>query len=178
MKDVSHYEFPALDWLWSKSRDEEFEVLYLHTKGVGNPSPFQEDWREYMLHFVVDRWRDRVEDLREADCTGVNLGGEWDPIVDRLSECGSPPEWDKIFGLRHYSGNFWWSKSSHLRRLPRPYDWIPGDGDFRRWRMACEMWVCQLQGGRYIGAWASGVDHYKEGYPRERYVGVEGPGEI
>ena len=171
-RDSERYEFPAIDLLWKKAQEEDLRFLYLHTKGVGSFRPTVEDWVEYLIHFNVDRWRDRLEELGGHDCTGVNLQGEWNPISLNSSLWDKEPLYlkvnERLYSLRHYSGNFWWSKSSHLKKLPNPYRWIP-DENFRKWRIANEMWVCQIQEGEYFGAWTSGVNHYDEYYPKEKY---------
>jgi len=171
-RDSERYEFPAIDLLWRKAQEKDLRFLYLHTKGVSSFRPTVEDWVEYLIHFNIDKWRDRVGELEKYDCTGVNLKGNWDPICISPSQWVNPPLYlkvnERLYSLQHYSGNFWWSKSSHIKKLPNPYRWIP-DENFRKWRITNEMWVCQIQGGKYFGAWMSDVNHYEENYPKERY---------
>ena len=65
-------------------------VLYLHTKGTGNNSRFNGDWRRYMEYFTVEKWKKCVSLLGEFDCCGVM----WNP--------------DTFLGYHpHFSGNFW-----------------------------------------------------------------------
>lgn len=86
---------------------ENANVWYLHTKGATtavfvppwnpkdkNPAAY---WKEYMEYFIVERWRDCVEHLRDHDMVGT----EWRTVP-------SP----------HYSGNFWWANSEYIKRLP------------------------------------------------------------
>lgn len=161
--DASKCEFPALRVAWDRSRDAGATVCYIHSKGVTRqPNQQMADWTEYLSHFTIDRWRDRLADLEGHDCTGVNLGGS----PADLSE--SPATWGYGKAPLHYSGNFWWSRSSHLAGLPDPMAWPP-DGNYLRWRVMAEMWLCQLPGARYHCAWRSGVDHYAQAYPPKMY---------
>jgi hypothetical protein len=160
--DVSRHEFPALSKLWVDSKKEDFRALYLHTKGVSRPYPQVQDWTEYMSYFNIEKWRDRLEELKENDTTGVNNFGNPDDIRFH------PMYWGYGKTPVHYGGNFWWANSSHISQLTDPYR--TPDADYGRWRMMCEMWICQRTGGRYHCAYNSNVDHYQTRYPREMYA--------
>jgi hypothetical protein len=160
---IDRCEFPTLQLIWDRCASEDITVCYLHTKGVTRQdTPRMRDWTEFLAYFNVERWRDRLSDLSSHDCSGVNLVGNPDDI-------SFPPHtWGYGKAPLHYSGNFWWSKSSHIRRLPPPARWVP-DGNYLRWRMMAEMWLCQLPSASYHCAWDSGVDHYASEYPRSMY---------
>ena len=157
-----HYEFPALSKLWHDCQTEDIRTLYLHTKGVSRMNPNINDWVELLSYFNIERWRERVSDLDQSDCAGVNLKGNPDDIQSH------PSWWGYGKAPLHYSGNFWWSKSSHIKRLVEPYSWTP-DNELGRWRMMAEMWVCSLPGGKYSNAYSSDVDHYQSPFPRSIY---------
>jgi len=161
-KDVSPQEFPTLDLIWRESQEEDFNVLYIHTKGVSRNHPFIVDWTNFLSHFNINKWQDRLEELKENDCTGCNLRGNSDDVNFH------PMYWGYGKAPKHYSGNFWWSKSSHIKKLCNPISWMPTE-DFTRWRMMCEMWVCQLPDAKYYNAHTSTVDHYQSPYPKELY---------
>lgn len=160
---IERCEFPTLQLIWERCAAEDMAVCYLHTKGVTRQdSPMMRDWTEFLTYFNVERWADRLADLSTHDCSGVNLVG--DP-----SDISSPPQtWGYGKAPLHYSGNFWWGRSSHIRRLPPPAAWVPG-GNYFRLRVMAEMWLCQLAESTYACAWRSGVDHYVSEYPRGRY---------
>lgn len=160
--DVTRHEFPALDIIWKHSDKEDFNILYLHTKGVSRLHPFIEDWTNYMSYFNINKYEDRIKELETNDCTGVNLSGNSEDINEH------PSTWGYGKAPMHYSGNFWWSKSSHIRKLINPYTWLPNE-DYNRWRMMNEMWVCQIPDGKYHCAWSSNVNHYQQNYPFELY---------
>lgn len=165
MKDTSRCEFPTLNLIWRHARDEALKILYLHTKGVTRPGLLPvSDWTDYMAYFNINRWKDRVQDLDTFDCSGVNLSGHHANItVD-------PQTWHLGASPKCYSGNFWWSNSSHIIKLPDPYTWAPTQ-DYVRWRYMCEMWLCQRSDGKYHCAWHSNANHYTERYPKELYEG-------
>jgi hypothetical protein len=96
--DLKLYEACTLNKIWYASREEEpFNVLYLHSKGVTHdPSNTQiTNWVEYLTYFNVDRYKDCLEYLKNNDVVGVNISTDTS---------------------LHYSGNFWWSKSSYIEK--------------------------------------------------------------
>ena len=162
--DISKCEFPALDLIWKDAQAEDSIMLYLHTKGVTKPG-YQQivDWTNYLAHFNINKWQDRLKDLEdENDCSGVNFFGNPEDIKQH------PSTWGYGKTPQHYSGNFWWSKSSHIKKLPNPFSWMP-NGNCVQWRMMAEMWLCQIADGKYRNAYSSDVDHYQSLYPKELY---------
>jgi hypothetical protein len=165
-KTTDVVEFPSLHLLWVHSNeidDEDYKILYLHTKGVTKPDSNEvKDWVEYMSYFNIEKWQDRVNELENYDTTGVNLGGKKeDYLEDTLT-------WGYGKSPLHYSGNFWWAKSSYVKNLINPYEWTP-DNDYLKWRVMCEMWLCQNDGDFY-NAWSSNVNHYTTQYPKVNYI--------
>lgn len=74
------------------------KILYIHTKGVTTPNnECINDWRKYMLYFNVEKYEDAIKDLDTYDTYGVDLVSE---------------------PTKHYSGNFWWANTNHIKRLP------------------------------------------------------------
>ena len=138
--DLSLYETFTLNLLHTDSSIEDFEVLYIHTKGVKKPgSTNVKDWVNYLIHFNIDRWSTSCDLLQEYDCVGVNLVSEPKP---------------------HYSGNFWWSKSSYIRQLqPCKQDTY----------YSPEYWIGTLTLGKKASLWNSDCRHYLIPYPEELY---------
>lgn len=120
----------------------ESNVLYLHTKGASYDETFEviEDWRRMMVHFVVEQADEALSRLDEDDVVGCNL-------------LASPRP--------HFSGNFWWARGSYLRTLPSPA---------AESRHAAEWWVCSGSTVRASSLHDSGLDHYRNTYPRESYA--------
>jgi hypothetical protein len=160
---VESCEFPTLQRIWDFCQSEDSLVLYLHTKGVTRPETQSiSDWVDYLTYFNIDKWTDRVSELQQSSCTGVNLSGNPADLDTH------PSTWGYGKAPMHYSGNFWWSKSEHITRLTSPDLWLP-DKNYLRWRVMAEMWVCHYANGVYYCPWRSGVDHYVSRYPRSYY---------
>lgn len=127
--------------------DTEQLVLYLHTKGITATKRFLESgdyatyrnyyfWRQFLNWGVIDKWRDCVSHLLKdgADIVGPNFQRYPEP---------------------HYSGAFWWAKSSHICQLPDPStlrwwrdiqarttdQWLKTAPD----RFRDEMWPCSAE---------------------------------
>ncbi len=160
---IGDCEFPTLDLIWRHSQEnDDLTILYLHTKGVTKPNSAPvRDWVDYLTYFNVIRWQDMLVALKEGDAVGVNHGGNPDDYNEH------PQTWGYGKAPLHFSGNFWWSKSSYIKRLVSPYGWCP-DNNYTRWRVMCEMWVCS-GGGQYKGLWHSNKNHYMETYKRSEY---------
>jgi hypothetical protein len=147
--DLGLFEGFTLLHLWTDAFREDFEVLYLHTKGVSY-QPIHtnvEDWIKYMLYFLVEKHETCLDLLKENDAVGVNLR--------KSSTCGTIPH------PLHYSGNFWWSSSRHIKRL---------DPTGVRNKYAPEMWVTSHEGARYRCLWESRTNLYCQPYPRSQYA--------
>ena len=163
-KDISNCEAPTLELLWKHSlySNLNHNILYLHTKGVTKPYKNIQDWTNYLAYFNIDRWKDRIIDLESNDTTGVNFGGNKDDLNEH------PSTWGYGKAPLHYSGNFWWTKTTHIRKLPNPFLWCPDSNHFR-WRMMDEMWLCQINDAKYHNAHSSKLNHYISEYPKNLY---------
>jgi hypothetical protein len=97
------FEIPTLMSLkqFCDETAEEYYVLYLHMKGVSRiDDKCMSDWRKLMTYFNIDKWRKCISLLKDGyDTVGVN----WLP--------------DHMYP--HYSGNYWWAKSSYIKKLPK-----------------------------------------------------------
>jgi hypothetical protein len=139
------YEYPTLRLLHLFSRfHPEARVLYLHTKGASHPREHESlrDWRRYLLYQVVDRFRRCLAALADHDAVGCDLR-----------------DWPS----RHFSGNFWWARATHLAALPPP------QGPDRH---AAERWVFSRDGS-FLQLHDSARDLYRERYLPDQYVESE-----
>jgi hypothetical protein len=83
--------------------NENYNILYLHTKGVSyTPDhyfyPGIISWIHYMLYALIDESDKCIKLLNSYDTIGVNI-----------KENDQNPT--------HYSGNFWWGRTSYLKKL-------------------------------------------------------------
>lgn len=139
-RNLSLYELATLHPLYDHARVEDFYVLYLHTKGVrhNNTNPCVNDWVKYLSYFNIEQHETCIKCLENNDTVGVNLQN--DPCI-------------------HYSGNFWWSKASHLRTLQKcVYNCYNSP----------EFWITSGK-GKFLNLASSGVNHYTERYPPSLY---------
>jgi hypothetical protein len=86
-------------------------VGYVHTKGLVNgfENPCISDWTDYMLYFIVENLTTCINAINDGhDAVGV----DWAELPNK-----------------HFSGNFWWSKSDYINTLPDidpPNFWVSG----------------------------------------------------
>lgn len=126
----NHYEFSTLSLLYehAKQNSDNF-YLYMHTKGVSRINDPEngnykyknvENWRNIMEHFCIEQWRYCLRKLPEYDLVGCNYipqNSLWTPA--------------------HFSGAFFWSKSSFINKLVNPKSYITDNMD----RFNAEFWV-------------------------------------
>ena len=118
------YESVTLNKLWyAAQQEEEFNVLYLHSKGVSynGKNDTITKWVEYLTYFNIDRYADCLEQLKDNDVVGVNIYN---------------------FIMLHYSGNFWWSKSSYIKKSTQYC--------FQYTYNAPEYWITLSREGSYV----------------------------
>ncbi len=107
---LGYGEVPTLEALRQHALREEFEVLYLHTKGVSwREQCYDKEalaaWRKYMEYFCIDRWKECLARFSDWNAIGCEY------VKERTTSKGPFPG--------HFRGNFWWSLSGYLRTLPR-----------------------------------------------------------
>ena len=124
----------------------DFNVLYVHSKGVrySAHSPLGKnvrDWVDLLSYFNIYKHDLCVSQLIDSCAVGVNL------------------QYDEVEYPLHFSGNFWWSKSSHIRRLHDIVD---------RHYNSPEFWVTSVP-GVYRSLWNSDINHYTNCYPGVLY---------
>ena len=149
--DFNMYEYPAIKKLWDMSNtvlSPSDLVFYFHTKGVTQPyNQAVGHWRDLLNYFNIERYQDAIDSLNNAayNTYGVN--------------------WHK----NHYSGNFWWTYAGHIQNLTEPVF-----SDTLEARQQLEYWVSGYPNmNPYLKpycAFESGVNHYTDLFPRERYV--------
>jgi hypothetical protein len=142
--DLNLYETPTINLLQQHALQEDFYVLYLHTKGVkfNDTSENVTDWVKYLSYFNIQKHDMCIKSLVEYDTVGVNLyNGPNHPT--------------------HYSGNFWWSKSEYIRKLDKCIYTNYNSPEF---------WLTEGHLGNYLSLWNSNVNHYHERYQEENYI--------
>lgn len=118
-------------WLFA-NYNPDYAIFYFHTKGVSfldsndvNVLGNLTSWRKYMEYFNIDLWMNNVNLLDEYDCCGTEL-------VEYA--CIGGREWT----APHYSGNFWWTNASYIKKLDPRYI---HNREPNWWRWASEFWI-------------------------------------
>jgi hypothetical protein len=135
--DIKKFEFFTLEELKTlcDESDEEINVLYIHTKGVTNDSINTKNWRKMMTHFCIDKYKECLEALKQYDICGSNY---------------------KVKPFEHFSGNFWWSKSSYIKNLPKISDLNINN------RYEAEAWIGKNINKKVKSLFDTDKDLYKE----------------
>lgn len=116
-------ELATLELLWRTARvmHEQANFGYIHTKGAWSSMKFPSvhGWRHLLEHFNLIQADRAVKRLDGVDMTGCLYSNDPCP---------------------HFSGNFWWARSSYIRRLPNPmpHELEPFD------RNRAEFWIGSL----------------------------------
>jgi hypothetical protein len=131
--DIRLAEIPTLNALREHALVEDFNVLYMHTKGVaylekGNTKEIVTFWRRYMEYFCIGKWKECLEALDEFDAAGCEYYGVGPHFSGKIED-------------PHFSGNFWWARSSYLRTLPKVEDIVVSEDHAIHPRMKAEFWV-------------------------------------
>jgi hypothetical protein len=137
--NINSYEQSTIHLLYEHAMIEDFDVLYIHTKGVkhNNLNPNVTDWVNYLSYFNIYQHATCISSLNEYDAVGVNLINN--PI--------------------HFSGNFWWSKSSYIKTLKK-CEYICYNSP--------EYWITSSN-GHYLSLWNSNINHYHTCYKPNQY---------
>ena len=145
-KSCDEYERPTLYHMRIHADVDQGNNLYwyVHSKGISHFGKSNEsciiDWINYMLYWNIEKWKIAIVILSQYDTYGCN----------------------EIKNL-HYSGNFWWTKSSHLKDLPvfiDSYYTAPEDYICKKRDKLFNIHSCGLQG----------CGHYQYNYSRDNYI--------
>jgi len=143
------FEYPSLNKVKMVAKNNpDSNILYLHTKGIThintNTINNVSDWTNMMLYFLVEKHSECINKLNEGyDTVGCNYNSGNDSIP------------------KHFSGNFWWSKSTYINNLHV----LSENANNRAY---AEFWLF-TKNHSYYNIYSSCVDHYIYSYPMEIY---------
>lgn len=130
-ENLKHYEKICLNDLRDWCQLNDSYVFYFHSKGVSKPE-FKEniwEWRKMMEYFLVNNYEKCINLLSSYDVLGISL-----------CDAGTSAKINDETHKFHFSGNFWWSKTDYLKKLPK----IPDvDMSFDCNYFLCERWILQ-----------------------------------
>lgn len=159
------WEMPTLETLknYCDSSIDDFDVLYIHHKGAHYQDKFNfkfiTEWRQLLEYFNIEKWEDCVAALRKTDTAGINF---------------------RSLPWPHYSGNFWWAKSSYIKKLPKikkrnnSLNESSQFGNYTggwNYRWDAEAWI-GMANPSVTNFYDSAVDHYTVSYPSKIYKKV------
>lgn len=141
-------ELETLNFIKSFCKLHNSKILYCHSKGVttSNNSCI-DDWRSYMFYFLLNNYKKCLTELDVSDTCGVDLVNT--PVL-------------------HYSGNCWWSKSSHINTLNEVSE-IPSPLSERH---KCEFWITSKSDNHFCFH-QSNINVYERhlhNYPSTNYI--------
>ena len=85
----------------------DYKVLFFHAKGASRQFvPQLHSWRMFLEYYVIDKWRECIDKLKEYDAVGVKL--RMKPYPD-------------------YSGNFWWANADYVATLDENFLYTQGE---------------------------------------------------
>jgi hypothetical protein len=153
--NIGLYENPTINLIKQFSEENPNSyILYLHTKGVRydiNDNK-ENDWINYMLYFLVEKFKICVSVLDNYyDTVGCNYSNDLNHEV--FNNTCPPP---------HYSGNFWWANTNYLRSLQYLSMEIISRND-------PEFWLFK-NCPNFYNLHSSNVNHFLSEYPRQLYV--------
>jgi hypothetical protein len=144
----------AYETLWLREKwDSDAYVFYIHTKGIWKGTEFPEmrnnlkDWRYMMEYFLINKWRNCIDYLKQEDVDAVGCNYRGAEFLGNI--------------CNHFSGNFWATKLRYIYTLSEPMN--------NSNVMYNEFWIGE-KNPRVKILHESNIDHYREGYSRERYV--------
>jgi hypothetical protein len=85
----------------------DYKVLFFHAKGASRQFvPQLHAWRMFLEYYVIDKWRECIDKLKEYDSVGVKL---------------------RMKPYPHYSGNFWWANADYVATLDENFLYTEGE---------------------------------------------------
>jgi beta-1,4-mannosyl-glycoprotein beta-1,4-N-acetylglucosaminyltransferase len=129
------------------SKKEDFNMLYINSKGVKYDinNKYKDniyDLVEYLVYFNIYNYKLNVKLLEEgANVIGVNLQDK--------------PE-------LHYSGNFFWTNSNHLKLL----------SNIEPESLNAKFKICSIK-NKFISLWNTNINHYETPYHFTNYINKE-----
>jgi hypothetical protein len=132
----------------SENENKDTKYFYCHTKGIRWFGTDKEqnvvDWIKLLLYWNIENYKIAINILNDYDTYGCNYYKE-----DTINPS-------------HYSGNFFWVKSSYLQVLDEHINGGYNDPEF---------WVCSKK-GKFYNVFSSGLEgmgHYNNPYPENKY---------
>jgi hypothetical protein len=107
------YEYPAMGLIKDICEKEECNIMYFHCKGLLHDDNSINDWIDYLEYFNIEKYKFCLDKLIDYDAVSCNY----------YHEHGEPfyktHNYPFVLYRKHFSGNYWWTKSSHINKIKR-----------------------------------------------------------
>jgi hypothetical protein len=174
--EKNYGEMDTLDLIYDFSLKEDFNLLYLHSKGASqlernvNDSLLKnvEHWTDYLEYFCIKKHHDCLEKLKKYDICST----EW-----------------KTEPYPHFAGNFWWANSSYVRNNLKKYsvNSIPVsnynalfedrilDHQKNEEKLKCEFWISNILNCSYFSfhQTPNDLNLYQHPYFIQNYMNIQ-----
>jgi mannosyltransferase OCH1-like enzyme len=164
--DYKMYEYPAIHLIQNICKHEDCNILYFHCKGLLHKDDNIKDWIDYIEYFNIERYKHSISKLKEYDVVSCNYyPREGDPYYKKN------PYWFTFLN-KHYSGNYWWTKTSYVNTLKRLEYNKNGEND----RYSAEFWICSNEEGRFWSYYTASINFgelNRHRIYRNNYYGLE-----
>lgn len=142
--DITYYEFLTINKIKEliENEKENMKILYIHNKGTrkaGNEKVIT-SWRMMMEYFLIEEGQYCMNNLHYFDTIGCNIINETNNKLSNVNEKH----------CYHYSGNFWWAKSSYIKTLKK-LEIDDNEEKREEKRFQCENWLLNNLENKNIG---------------------------
>ena len=162
-RNVKLYEYPAINLIKTISKAEDCNILYFHCKGQLHKPDSISDWIDYLEYFNIENYKYCLDRLIDYDVVSCNYyGSDGDP-------CYKKNPYPIALYKKHYSGNFWWTKSSYVNKL----NVLEYDINSRH---NPEFWICNNEKGKFWSYYVSSINfgnNNRHKMDRNIYEGLE-----
>ena len=141
------YELSAIKLIQKISREEDCNILYFHCKGLLHENNKIKDWIDFLEYFNIEKYKYCLDKLIDYDTVGCN----YYPKSSDTWYVNNP--YGYIFYKSHYSGNYWWTKSEYINKLP-----LLDENRISESRHDCEFWLCDRQDLKPWSFFTSGIN--------------------
>lgn len=112
------YEYPALHFIWTLSRQENIYqyMIYMHTKGMSYAKKRRNKTEEILTHYTLKFWEEYLtifDEHSHINKIGI-LPGEGSGFDDKHQQYANLKGWIWF--------NFWWARKSYITTLPEPIE--------------------------------------------------------
>jgi hypothetical protein len=169
-ENISVAEVPIINHMQILSKQDDFLIWYIHTKGVFSAlhNPNVTSWRKMMEHFVIIKHNKCIEAINSPKCDmcGSLVYDAYEAPASCTAKAG-----------HFFAGNFFWSKASFIRKTPNVMNQFDG-----RNRWLAEFVFSRIKWARFYSFYQKPINNvsqlYSEAIRLEHYMHIIKPSPI